>query len=71
MNHLQASDLIKCLKDLNEPINRATELTLALSEIEEQRQVRGHLSRVLSELYSLIGLIARQHPDLDPLKDES
>jgi hypothetical protein len=64
-----AKRLMEDLIALSDPINAATQLTKEIENIEEQKELRRGLARVMSEIYDLMMPIIRQFPDLDPDKE--
>lgn len=58
---------MKLFLALDEPLNRATELTKNISDPEEQKVLRRGIGEIASRAYTDLMLpIARQFPDLDP-----
>jgi hypothetical protein len=67
MNRALAEQLMNELLALGGPINRATELTAKIDDIDERKAVRRAIGEIAANVYSdLIRPIVRQHPDLDP-----
>lgn len=62
-----ARQLVDIVMSLGEPMNRATALSLEISDPEEQVYVRRVVGETTNRLYvDLMLPIIRQYPDLDP-----
>lgn len=67
MDKEMAIALMSELKALAEPLNRATELAMQLSDQNEREAVLRSIGSIMDIAYvDLMRPIIRQHPDLDP-----
>jgi hypothetical protein len=67
-----AEQLIELLLALDGPLNKATELTEKITDLEERNAVRRGIGEITLRAYTdLIRPIVRQYPDLDPEKRSS
>jgi hypothetical protein len=61
--------MIELLLALDEPLNKATELTMKIADVEERKAVRRGIAEITTRAYTdLIRPIVQQFPDLDPEK---
>ena len=62
--------LMDSLLVLDEPLNRATELTDQINDEEERKRFRKGIGEIGGRVYTdLMVPIIRQYPDLDPEKN--
>lgn len=67
MDRSTAEKMIGLLLALDEPLNKATELTAKIGNEEERKAVRRAIGEITTRAYTdLIRPIVRQFPDLDP-----
>jgi hypothetical protein len=72
MDRIVAEQLMELLLALDGPLNRATELTEKITDLEERKVVRRGIGEITARAYTdLIRPIVRQFPDLDPEKRSS
>jgi len=72
MERSVAEELMKALLALDGPLNRATELTGKIADVDERKAARRVIAEITSNLYTeLIRPIVRQYPDLDPEDDRA
>jgi hypothetical protein len=63
-----AEELIRLVRQLDGPLNAATEATKRISDLDEQKAVRRAIAEIMLKVDDLLRPIVRQHPDLDPDK---
>jgi hypothetical protein len=69
MERSTAEQLMELLLALDDPLNKATELTKEIADPAEQKAVRRGIGEITTLAYTnLIRPIVRQFPDLDPDK---
>ena len=69
MEKTVAARLMKLFLELDEPLNKATEIIGELPDQEEQVTMRRGIAEVGSRVYADLMLpIIRRYPDLDPEK---
>jgi len=67
MERSVAEELMQALLALDRPLNRATELTGKIADVDERKAARRVIAEITSNVYTeLIRPIVRQYPDLDP-----
>ena len=67
MERSVAEELMRALLALDGPLNRATELTGKIADLDERKAARRVIAEITSNVYTeLIRPIVRQYPDLDP-----
>ena len=71
MNKTEASELMGYLLALDAPINAATKLTQSLDNIEEAREIRRRLAKIVTSAYETMIPIISEYPELDPNKSEA
>lgn len=63
-----AEELIRLVRQLDGPLNAATEVTNRISDLDEGKAVRRAIAEIMFKADDLVRPIVRQHPDLDPDK---
>jgi hypothetical protein len=71
MEREYAVQILAAIQSLKPGFNEATRITLSMQDEEEARQPRRYLAQSMGEpLFQIVRHIVRQHPDLDPDKDD-
>lgn len=61
-----AEQLLKCLLDLDNPFNKATELTFQIEDEQEAQAIRRIMGEITGKVYVDIMMpIIKQYPDLE------
>jgi len=64
----EANKLMEYLVALDEPLNRATEITMSIEDQVEAAEIRRKLAKIIISAHEAMIPIVREYPELDPDK---